>query len=140
MDSGTAILVLILVASSVFGLNRLRTDGKVILHLPGHYVSPQALGHELGASASFIQFSSPYCQPCKATHSLIDSLIVGLPDVAHIDLQVADHLNMVNTLHIMRTPTTVLVDGKGLIKYRSEGLPRATELQDALNRIISAHS
>ncbi|MEI6404389.1 MAG: thioredoxin family protein [Actinomycetes bacterium] len=136
MDNGQLIVVFVLLVGTVFGLNRLRTDGKVNLHRPGSYVTQAELGHPMGNRATFIQFSSPYCQPCKTTHSIVQDLAQSSPQVAHVDLQVADHLDLVNQLHIMRTPTTVLLDSRGHVVSRIEGIPRIDELHDALVKIL----
>lgn len=138
MNSGTYIVIAVVVLSSLVGFMRIRTDGTVRSHKAGSYVTTEELGHNMGTAATFIQFSSPFCQPCKATHDLISGLVGDKPEVAHVDLQVADHLNLVNQLDVMRTPTTVLVDGSGHIEYRVEGAPRAGELADALAKVLNS--
>ena len=137
MDSGAVLVLVALAAATAFGVVRLRTDGKVTLHLPGHHVSPEELGHDMGERATLLQFSSPYCQPCKATHEQLERTAAQHEGVTHVDLQVADHLDMVNKLHVMRTPTTVLLDRKGAVRYRAEGVPRADELLQALERTLA---
>lgn len=137
MDSGAVLVLVALAAATAFGVVRLRTDGKVTLHLPGHHVSPEELGHDMGERATLLQFSSPYCQPCKVTHEMLERTQAAHDGVAHVDLQVADHLDMVNKLHILRTPTTVLLDRKGMVRYRAEGVPREAELTSALDRTLS---
>ena len=138
MNSGAYIAIAVVVVASLFGFMRIRTDGTVRSHAPGSYVTPEELGHDMGKAATFVQFSSPFCQPCKATHDMITNLIDDKPQVTHVDLQVADHLDLVNQLHVMRTPTTVLLDGNGHIEYRVEGAPRPVELTQALARILNS--
>lgn len=138
MNTGAYIVIAVVVVSSLLGFMRIRTDGTVRSHKPGSYVTSDQLGHEIGTAATFIQFSSPYCSPCKATHDMVSKLIADKPTVAHVDLQVADHLNMVNQLSVMRTPTTVLINGKGHIEYRVEGAPRPGELADALAKVLDS--
>jgi thiol-disulfide isomerase/thioredoxin len=137
MDSGALVMVVAVAAATAFGLMRARTDGKVNLHLPGHHVTPGELGHEMGENATLLQFSSPFCQPCKVTHDMLARTQAGHPGVTHVDLQVADHLDMVNRLHVLRTPTTVLLDRKGAVRYRAEGVPREDELLAALDRTLA---
>lgn len=138
MNTGAYIVIAVVLLSSLVGFMRIRTDGTVRSHKAGSYVTSDELGHEMGSSATFVQFSSPFCQPCKATHDMIGNLISDKPEVAHVDLQVADHLNLVNQLNIMRTPTTVLLDGRGHIEYRVEGAPRPAELTDALQKVLNS--
>lgn len=138
MNTGAYIVVGVVIFASLLGFMRIRTDGTVRSHKPGSYVTPEELGHEMGSAATFIQFSSPFCQPCKATHDMLSNLIADKPQVAHVDLQVADHLNLVNQLSVMRTPTTVLLDGNGQIEYRVEGAPRPGELAEALAKVLNS--
>ena len=137
MDSGVIIVVAVLLVGIAFGVIRMRTDGKVNIHVGSHHIHQSELGHDMGSHATVLQFSSPYCQPCKATHDLIAKHTENLVGVAHIDLQVADHLDMVNKLHVMRTPTTVLLDRKGAVRYRTDGVPRMEEFAAALNNLLS---
>lgn len=137
MDSGLIVVLGVLVAASAFGVRRMRTEGRVTLHLPGHHVAASELGHDMGQRATLLQFSSPFCQPCKATHDLLGRMTADMDGVVHVDLQVADHLDLVNKLHVMRTPTTVLLDRKGMVRYRAEGVPRNDELVDALDRTLA---
>ena len=138
MNTGAYIVIAVVVVSSLIGFMRIRTDGTVRSHKAGTFVTAAELGHQMGSSATFIQFSSPFCQPCKATHDMIGNLIAGKPDVTHVDLQVADHLDLVNQLNIMRTPTTVLLNSHGHIEYRVEGAPRSGELAEALEKVLNS--
>ena len=138
MNTGAYIVIAVVIISSLLGFMRIRTDGTVRSHKPGSYVTSEELGHTMGSAATFIQFSSPFCQPCKATHDMVNKLITDKPEVAHVDLQVADHLDLVNQLSVMRTPTTVLINGKGHIEYRVEGAPRPGELAEALAKVLES--
>ena len=137
MDSGAITVVAVLAAGTAFGIKRMLTDGRVNLHTGSHHVSADELGHDMGSKATVIQFSSPFCQPCKATHDLISNQVADRDGVVHVDLQVADHLDMVNKLHVMRTPTTVLVDRKGAVRYRTDGVPRLDEFTAAIDKLTN---
>lgn len=132
MELGVIVLIAVVAAGTAFGLRRMATEGRVALHVPGHRFTSAELGHDMGAAATLVQFSAPYCQPCRATHEMLASIAAANPAIAHIDMQVADHLDMVNRLRIMRTPTTVLLDHHGHVRFRSEGIPRRDELDTAL--------
>lgn len=138
MEPGVIALIAVLLAGTAFGVRRLATDGRVDIHLPGHRFTSDELGHDMGQAATLLQFSSPYCQPCKATHELLSDVAQGRDGVAHVDLQVADHLDLVNRLRIMRTPTTVLLDKTGHVRFRSEGVPRRDELTSALDGVTDS--
>lgn len=137
MTSEMLLLIGVILVSSIFGIYRNRTDGAVKTPTVGSFVTAQELGHEMGTAATFVQFSSPYCQPCKATHRIIEELTVGQSEIAHVDLQVADHLDLVNQLRVLRTPTTVLLDAHGHIEFRAEGLPNLLDLESALKKVLN---
>ena len=131
------LLIGVILVSTAFGVFRKRTDGAIRTPQTGSFVTREELGHDMGSAATFIQFSSPYCQPCKVTARIIEELTAGKPEVAHVDLQVADHLDLVNQFKVLRTPTTVLVDSRGHVVYRAEGLPTREDLESALSNILS---
>lgn len=137
MTSEMLLLIGVILVSTAFGVHRKRTDGAIKTPNEGSFVTSQELGHDMGSSATFVQFSSPYCQPCKATHRIIEELTVGQSGIAHVDLQVADHLDLVNQLRVLRTPTTVLLDAHGHIEFRAEGLPSLPDLESALKKVLN---
>lgn len=137
MSAEMMLLLGVILVSSAFGAYRKRFDGAIKSPRAGSFVTPEELGHDMGSQATFIQFSSPYCQPCKATERLITEVVEGHHGVAHVDLQVADHLDLVNQFKVLRTPTTVLVDGNGHIEYRAEGLPKREDLTTALGNVLN---
>lgn len=137
MTSEMYLLIGVILVSTAFGVYRKRTDGAIRTPQTGSFVTREELGHDMGSAATFIQFSSPYCQPCKATARIIEELTAGEPEVAHVDLRVADHLDLVNQFKVLRTPTTVLVDSRGHVEYRAEGLPTREDLESALSNILS---
>ena len=137
MSAEMLLLIGVILVSSAFGAYRKRFDGTVKTSAAGSFVTDTELGHDMGSQATFIQFSSPYCQPCKATERLISEVVADHHGVAHVDLQVADHLDLVNQFKVLRTPTTVLVDGKGHIEFRAEGLPKREDLTTALGKVLN---
>ena len=137
MTSEMNLLIGVILVSTAFGVYRKRTDGAIRTPQTGSLVTREELGHDMGSAATFIQFSSPYCQPCKATARIIEELTAGKPEVAHVDLQVADHLDLVNQFKVLRTPTTVIVDSRGHVEYRAEGRPSREVLESALSNILN---
>lgn len=137
MSAQMYLLIGVILTSTAFGIYRNRTDGMIKTPSAGSYVTAEELGHDMGSAATFIQFSSPYCQPCKATARIIEEILVSNTDVAHVDLQVADHLDLVNQFKVLRTPTTVLVNARGHIEYRAEGLATREDLEAALAKVLN---
>ncbi len=137
MTAEMFLVIGVILMSTAFGVYRRRTDGSIKTPEAGSFITAEQLGHDMGTKATVIQFSSPYCQPCKATNTMVDEMTSGIESVAHVDLQVADHLDLVNQLKIMRTPTTILLDGNGHIEFRIEGLPKRDEIESALESVLN---
>lgn len=94
-----------------------------------------AVQRELGAQATFVQFSSQICAPCRTTHRLLADIADNDPTLAHIDVNVGTHVDLVQQHHITRTPTVFILDRHGHIRHRIVGAARKTEVLDALARL-----
>lgn len=87
------------------------------------------LGVEPGVRATFVQLSSEVCTPCRRTHAVLADLAAQEDGVRHVDLDVAQHLDLVRRFDVMRTPTVLLLDGAGVVVGRMSG---ATDRRQAL--------
>ncbi|MGH3367269.1 MAG: TlpA family protein disulfide reductase [Nocardioidaceae bacterium] len=86
----------------------------------------------LGERATLLQFSSAFCQPCRATRGILAEVASTVPGVTHVDIDAESHLQLVRTLGIMRTPTTLVLDAEGRITARASGQPRKEQVLAAL--------
>ncbi|WP_315095427.1 thioredoxin family protein [uncultured Cellulomonas sp.] len=87
------------------------------------------LGAPLGARGTFVQFSSEVCAPCRRTHAVLAQLASEHVDLSHVEMDVVEHLDLVRRFGIMRTPTTLLLDARGVVVGRMSG---ATDRRHAL--------
>jgi thiol-disulfide isomerase/thioredoxin len=87
------------------------------------------LGAPLGARATFVQFSSEVCAPCRRTHAVLAQLVSEHEGLSHVEMDVVEHLDLVRRFGIMRTPTTLLLDADGVVVGRMSG---ATDRRHAL--------
>jgi thiol-disulfide isomerase/thioredoxin len=92
---------------------------------------------ELGGRATLVQFSSAFCAPCRATRVLLADLADGTPGVVHVDVDAESHLELVRTLRILKTPTTLVLDRTGAVVGRASGVPRRDEVLAVLDRLPS---
>ena len=83
----------------------------------------------LSQRATFVQLSSEVCTPCRRTHAVLADLAAQEDGVRHVDLDVAQHLDLVRRFDVMRTPTVLLLDGAGVVVGRRSG---ATDRRQAL--------
>ena len=164
MRSGLTVLVVVLVAATAFGLWRRLTDGRIrgvsgaatngaatngaatstttngaaadgtSTVEPG--LSAADLGAPLGERATLVQFSTAFCQPCRATRRILDEVANQLVGVSHVEIDAEDHLDLVRRLDVRRTPTVFVLDGSGAIIRRAVGQPRKADVISALGEAI----
>jgi thiol-disulfide isomerase/thioredoxin len=79
-----------------------------------------------------LQLSSPVCAPCRTTAGVLAGLASGEPGVRHVEVDVAERVDVARALGVLSTPTTVAFDRNGAEILRVSGVPRAGELRDAL--------
>jgi thiol-disulfide isomerase/thioredoxin len=131
--------VLLLVLA--FGGYRRLTDGRARAVADSRpRLDATRLGGSLGAEATFVQFSTSLCAPCRATRRLLVDLTAAEPRVAHIDIDAETRLDLVEEFGIMRTPTVLLLDADGVPRHRIVGPARRREVVAALHEITGRTS
>lgn len=150
-----AILIAILAAATSFGLWRRRTDGRMIAKVD-HMTADGAadpvsvgaapagsadtltgvdLGVALGERATLVQFSSAFCQPCRATRVVLSEVAGWVPGVQHVELDAESNLHLVRRFNVTRTPTVLILDGSGRVHRRATGAPRKADVIAALGEL-----
>jgi len=89
------------------------------------------------AQVTLVQFSTAFCQPCRATRSILTDVAGQRPGVRHIEVDAESHLDIVRALDIRRTPTVLLVDSAGRIVGRASGQPRKAEVVAAAAAVLA---
>ncbi|MFI6742043.1 thioredoxin family protein [Nonomuraea sp. NPDC050451] len=125
-----------LALGSVIGVVRLRRDGRV-RDTGGDRLSEADLGAGLGERATLVQFSTAFCQPCRATRRILADVSGIVPGVTHVEIDAESRLDLVRRLDIMRTPTVLVLDTSGKIVKRAAGLPRKADVLAALATAVS---
>ena len=127
-------LLLILIATSGYGFWYQRSRGRVVTASPKaqseplRLISSLEIGSELGSRVTLVHFSSAFCSPCRATRALLTDIVADLPDVVHVDIDAESHLELVRKLDIRSTPTTIILDARGLEVGRAVGAPRRDQV------------
>lgn len=148
--TGVFVVLAVLVAASTFGVWRGRHDGRVRPAVPdehatvaagasataddgdGERLSAGEIGAELGERATLVQFSSAFCQPCRATRATLAHVAGDTGGVVHVEIDAEANLDLVRRLSVLRTPTTLVLDRAGRIVGRASGAPRLHEVRAAL--------
>lgn len=136
MNVGAWVLVVAVVASLAFGAYRALADGRFrgthavrgaageLDRAPVELVETlTGLALDLGERATLVQFSSAFCAPCRATRRVLSEVSAVVPGVVHHEVDAEHHLEVVRRLGVLRTPTTLLLDGRGVEVSRASGAP-----------------
>lgn len=94
------------------------------------------LGAEPGERATLVQFSSAFCQPCRATRRILDEVASMVGGVAHIEIDAEKNLDLVRALGVEKTPTVLVLDAAGRIVRRAAGMPRKADVIAALGAAV----
>lgn len=145
---GVWVLVTVVVAVLAFGTYRALTDGRFrgthkvrgvdedqVVETPADSVLAGTPWADQGGSEfTLLQFSSAFCAPCRATRRILEDVAASTPGVAHLDVDAEHHLDVVRRLGIMRTPTTLILDGDGRELGRASGTPTKASVLAVLGR------
>ena len=99
-------------------------------------LTAEDIGAELGARATLVQFSTAFCQPCRATRRILDEVADMVGGVAHVEVDAEARLDLVRRLDILRTPTVLVLDDSGRTVCRAAGQPRKADVIAALGAAI----
>jgi len=137
--TGLYVVVAATFLAVVFGIYRAVTDGRIRGARRGDAgvrLLAEQLGEDLGSAATFVQFSSAVCAPCRVTARLLTDVVKDTPSVSHVEVDAETRLDLVEQFNITRTPTVVLLDKDGVVRHRIVGTPRKPHVLDALQQVL----
>lgn len=137
---GPRVCVAALEAATVSGLVRCMRDGRFRVRTrdDGERLSAGEIGAErLGERATLVQFSSAFCQPCRATRRTLSEVSAMVEGVSHVEVDAEAHLDLVRELDIDSTPTVLVLDPQGRIVRRAAGQPRKADVIAALGEALA---
>src|SRR5699024_4881608 len=105
------------------GLIRMPEDGGTA----GDVLTVEYVGGELGRRATLVQFSSAFCQPCRATRRILTDVAKMVDGVASVEVDAESRLDLVRHLAITGTPTVFVLDAEGRVVRRASGQPRKVD-------------
>ena len=129
-------LVFVVIAASAFGFwfqasrGRIKRSKSPSTSAPA--LSATELGTGFGSRVTLLQFSSAFCSPCRATRSLLADITADMSDVVHVDMDAESHLDLVNRLNIISTPTTLILNSHGVEVGRAVGAPKRDQVLAAI--------
>ena len=136
--TGVWVLLAVLVLSTGAGLVHRARNGQVRESAAVDSLLPllDRLGESPGERATLLQFSSAFCAPCRATRRVLGEVTGLVPGVAHVEVDAEKHLDVVRRLGILKTPTTLVLDGRGVEVKRASGQPRKADVLAALGQAL----
>ncbi|BAU81535.1 TlpA family protein disulfide reductase [Streptomyces laurentii] len=100
------------------------------------FLDAATLGAELGERATLVEFSTAFCQPCRATRRVLAEVAALVDGVAHVEIDAEERLELVRALGVVRTPTVLVLDRAGRIVRRASGQPRKADVIAALGQAV----
>ena len=128
-------IVIVLVFATAYGLWYQRSRGKVVVKSDKGLITPAMIGAELGSRVTLVQFSSAFCSPCRATRMLLEDVTAEMNEVAYVEVDAEANLELVRTLDIRSTPTTLFLDRTGHEVGRAMGTPKRDQVLSAISAI-----
>ena len=125
----------VLALATVGGLALRRRDGRLApapRSAAQQSLTGAELGQPLGSRATLLQFSSSFCAPCRAARQLLADVAGRDTGVTHVEIDVADRLDLVRRLDVRRTPTVFVLGPQGQVTRRASGLPRREDVVAAV--------
>ena len=92
---------------------------------------------KLGEKVTLLQFSSDFCSSCKQTSVLLENIEKANEGLLHIDLDIADRLDLAKTFNILTTPTTLILNSKGSVVSRIVGAPKLATIEAEIERLAN---
>jgi len=134
---GLIALVVVLVASSAAGFALRRRQGQ-FRQAPSAdgMLTAAELGAPLGRQATLVQFSTEFCRYCGPTRELLTTLAGEREGVAFVEIDAANRMDLTRRLHVLSTPTVLVLDARGGIASRASGQPRKADLQGAVDLVL----
>ena len=144
MTTGQWVLLVSVLVVVGFAMYRVATDGRfrgargpagISTPAAATVLSDAGVTVPLGERATLLQFSSAFCAPCRATRRVLGEVVGLVPGVTHVEVDAEQHLEVVRTLRVLRTPTTLILDADGREVSRAAGLPQRDQVLAVLARV-----
>ena len=99
-------------------------------------LSAADLGAPLGAQATLVQFSTEVCAYCGPARRLLTAA-AQQDGVEFIEIDAAQRMDLTKRLHVLATPTVLVLDALGGIASRSSGPQRKADIEAALSKVLT---
>lgn len=99
-------------------------------------VQPHRLGaSRLGETATLLQFSTEMCAHCPTVHRTLNDIAGERDGVLHLDVDLTHRPDIARHFNVLQTPTTLILDRRGVVQTRFGGTPRRDVVELELTRV-----
>jgi hypothetical protein len=105
---------------------------------PDGVLSAEDLGAPLGAQVTLVQFSSTVCAYCGPTRELLAGVAAERDGITFVEVDAAARMDLTRRLHVLATPTVLVLDALGGITSRASGPLRKADLLTAVDAALPA--
>ena len=144
VDPKLLLVLTVLAVATIGGLVWRITTGRARRIKDGLQIDLREIGAEkdgqpvraFGANTTFLQFSSETCTTCKQTARLFHELESTSEGILHIEVDLTNRLDLANKFGILQTPTTLVLDSKGVVKSRIGGAPKQSTIEAEIGNFV----
>ena len=140
MTARLIVLVVLVAAGLLLAAVLRRTQGRARTVTGSSGFTAAELGTVPGTTATFVQFSTATCAPCRAVRRTLGRLVGDRPDVVHVELDAERHLDLVRRHRVLTTPTVLVLDAHGQVRQRLVGPADARALGQALQAVTATET
>lgn len=87
---------------------------------------------QLGARATFVQFSTEMCSRCPQVRRMLSGYAAESDGLNHVEVDLTHRPDLSARYRVLQTPTTFVVDASGAVRARFHGVPHRHALNEAL--------
>jgi thiol-disulfide isomerase/thioredoxin len=137
---GALVAVAVLLAGAVVvGVLHRRSQGRARHAAASAPIDPVRLGDvQFGRSATLVQFSTELCAKCPSVRRTLTAVADAHDGVRHVDVDLTHRPDIARDFGILQTPTTLILDGRGVIRTRLGGALRRDVVETELVRLAEA--
>lgn len=127
------IVVGLLAASSLGFVWWQRRQGVVRAADAASALTPADLGSARGSRGTVVVFSTPMCAKCPGTKAMFARLLdTEFDGVSQAEIDASERLDLAHRFGILRTPTVLVLDSRGVPVTRMDGAPSIAQAREAL--------
>jgi thiol-disulfide isomerase/thioredoxin len=97
-----------------------------------------AAASAFGERATLLQFSTEFCTRCPATRRVLGDVAATTAGVTHVDVDLTHRPDLASRYSVLQTPTTLVLDARGVVRARIAGAPRPTAVAETLSGVLDA--